>query len=65
MERLTEANPCWINDELWEAACEPSCEEVDEVYRRLKDYEDTGLTPEEISRLKQGWDLISGIIEKL
>lgn len=25
---------------LWESACEPDCEEVDAVYRRLKDYED-------------------------
>ena len=40
MERLTESNPLWIDDELWESACEPDCEEVDAVYRRLKDYED-------------------------
>lgn len=40
MERLTESNPNWINDELWESAREPSCEEIDEVYRRLKHYED-------------------------
>ena len=40
MERLTESNPSWIDDELWERACEPSCEEIDAVYRRLKDYED-------------------------
>lgn len=40
MERLTESNPSWIDDELWESACEPDCEEVDAVYRRLKDYED-------------------------
>lgn len=40
MERLTERNPSWIDDELWESACEPDCEEVDAVYRRLKDYED-------------------------
>lgn len=41
MERLTERNPSWIDDELWESACEPDCEEVDAVYRRLKDYEDS------------------------
>lgn len=40
MERLTERNPSWIDDELWESACEPDCEEVDSVYRRLKEYED-------------------------
>lgn len=40
MERLTERNPLWIDDELWERACEPDCEEVDAVYRKLKDYED-------------------------
>lgn len=40
MERLTEMNPSWIDDELWERACEPDCEEIDAVYRKLKDYED-------------------------
>lgn len=40
MERLTESNPSWIDDELWERACEPDCEEIDAVYRRLKQYED-------------------------
>lgn len=40
MERLTERNPLWIDDELWEKACEPDCEEIDAVYRKLKDYED-------------------------
>lgn len=40
MERLTERNPSWIDDELWESACEPDCEEIDAVYRKLKDYED-------------------------
>ena len=38
MERLTERNPLWIDDELWERACEPDCEEIDAVYRKLKDY---------------------------
>ena len=37
MERLTERNPSWIDDELWEMACEPDCEEIDAVYRKLKD----------------------------
>ena len=40
MDRLTESNPSWIDDELWERACEPDCEEIDAVYRKLKDYED-------------------------
>lgn len=40
MERLTESNPSWIDDELWERACKPDCEEIDAVYRKLKDYED-------------------------
>lgn len=40
MERLTERNPSWIDDELWERTCEPDCEEIDAVYRKLKDYED-------------------------
>ena len=40
MERLTEREPSWIDDELWERACEPDCEEIDAVYRKLKEYED-------------------------
>lgn len=40
MERLTDNNPSWIDDELWERACEPDCEEIDAVYRKLKEYED-------------------------
>lgn len=40
MERLTERNPSWIDDEMWERACEPDCEEIDAVYRKLKYYED-------------------------
>lgn len=48
MERLTEENPTWIDDEFWTSTCEPSMEEIEEVYQKLQDYEDTGLTPEEI-----------------
>ena len=40
MERLTERNPLWMDDEMWERACEPDCEEIDAVYRKLKEYED-------------------------
>ena len=49
MKRLTERNPYWIDDELWESACEPDCEEIDAVYRKLKEYEDL----EEQGRLLQ------------
>lgn len=40
MERLTERNPLWINDEMWLNACELDDEEIEAVYRKLKDYED-------------------------
>ena len=40
MERLTERSPSWIDDEMWERACETDCEEIDAVYRKLKAYED-------------------------
>lgn len=40
MDRLTERNPAWIDDEMWGRACEPDCEEIDAVYRKLKEYED-------------------------
>lgn len=63
MERLTESNPTWIDDELWESACEPDCEEIDAVYRKLKEYEDL----EEQGRLlklpcKDG-DIIYSVVE--
>lgn len=48
MERLTESNPSWIDDELWERACEPDCEEIDAVYlskaQRLRGLRGTGQT---------------------
>lgn len=40
MERLTERNPSWINDEMWLNACEPDDEEIEAVYHKLKEYED-------------------------
>lgn len=40
MERLTEKNPAWIDDELYASACEPDDETIDAVYRKLKAYED-------------------------
>lgn len=45
-ERLTEQNPNWINDELWMSTREPDEKEADKVYHRLREYEDTELTPE-------------------
>ena len=66
MERLTERDPSWIDDELWERACEPDCEEIDAVYRKLKEYEDL----EEHGRLvklpcKVGDTLYSALGEKV
>lgn len=40
MERLTERNPLWINDEMWLNACEPDDEEIESIYYKLKEYED-------------------------
>lgn len=51
MERLTEKEPNWIDDELYMSACEPDDETVDAIYIKLKAYEDTGLEPEEIMHL--------------
>lgn len=51
MERLTERNPSWIEDEFWTAASEPDDEEITDVYIKLKAYEDTGLEPKEIFTL--------------
>lgn len=52
MERLTEQNPSWIDDEFWISAREPDDEEIDAVYLKLKAYEDIG-TPEEFAALKK------------
>ena len=40
MERFTEREPIWIDDEMWVNACEPDIEEIDAVYHKLKDFED-------------------------
>lgn len=40
MERLTEREPYWLGEEFWTSAKEPDDEEIDEVYERLKYYED-------------------------
>lgn len=39
-ERLTERDAYWIGEEFWTSAREPDDEEIDEVYMKLKDYED-------------------------
>lgn len=53
MERLTfEGNFCDIAM-CRERACIGRCSQRD-VWERLKAYEDTGLTPEEVVRLKDG-----------
>lgn len=59
MRRLTESNPSWINDELWESACEPDCEEIDAVYRKLKDYEDLE------ERLSKVYGECGGLLESM
>ena len=55
MERLTHTNKgmAWYkSDLLLLEPCELSYSQVGEVLRRLAAYEDTGLTPEELKRLK-------------
>ena len=52
MKRLTEENPIWLGEEFWYDAKEPDVEEIDAVYMKLREYENTGLEPEEVSQLK-------------
>ena len=40
MSRLTERDVYWFGEEFWVSACEPSDEEIDAVYDKLKHYED-------------------------
>jgi hypothetical protein len=40
MERLTEREPYWLGEEFWTSAKEPDDEEIDNVYAKLKEYED-------------------------
>lgn len=40
MSRLTEREPHWLGEEFWVSAQEPDEEELDEVYMKLKHYED-------------------------
>jgi len=61
MDRLTKQEPNWLNEEFWTSAEEPDMETIDEVYLRLREYENTGLAPEEIldGRMFGGWILCS------
>lgn len=67
MERLTERNPLWIDDEMWERACEPDCEEIDAVYRKLKDYEDAEVKLKEMEEKddfdSENFEVIGNIFE--
>lgn len=40
MKRLTKKNPYWESEEFWTRAEEPDDEEIENVYMRLKYYED-------------------------
>ena len=40
MERLTEKDAYWFGEEFWTSAKEPDDEEIDNVYMKLKEYED-------------------------
>lgn len=40
MKRLTERDAYWYGEEFWISAKEPDEEEIDEVYFKLKEYED-------------------------
>lgn len=40
MERLTERDAYWYGEEFWTSAKEPDDDEIDEIYMKLKQYED-------------------------
>lgn len=40
MERLTERDSYWLGEEFWTSAKEPDDKEIDNVYAKLKEYED-------------------------
>jgi len=58
MNRLTEENPNWLGEEFWYGAEEPDIEDMDEVYLKLREYENTGLQPEEIEQIKDKSSLV-------
>ena len=57
MNRLTKQDAYWMGEEFWTSAEEPDDDEIDKVYMRLKAYEDTGLTPEEVEKLHNEQDI--------
>ena len=52
-DRLTKKEPCWENEEFWISAEEPDESKIDEIYLKLRDYEDTNLSPQEVEQLKK------------
>ena len=54
MNRLTKQDAYWMGEEFWTSSEEPDDDEIDKVYMRLKAYEDTGLTPEEVEKMRDG-----------
>lgn len=64
-KRLTEENPIWLEEELWYTAEYPDAEEIDDVYMKLREYENTGLEPEEVSRLKADVEEIKKSVDSL
>ena len=52
MNRLTNQDAYWIGEQFWTSAEEPDDDEIDKVYMRLKAYEDTGLMPEEVEKMR-------------
>lgn len=55
MKRLTKTKEerYGIEEEGWYRNCEPDVGDIDDVYERLAEYEDTGLTPEQVQELKE------------
>ena len=65
VKRLTEENPIWLEEELWYTAEYPDAEEIDDVYMKMREYENTGLEPEEVSRLKADVEEIKKSVDSL
>jgi len=53
MQRLTDKDPCWFGEEPLISAEDPGDDVTDKVYERLKEYEDTGLSPKEVEWIAQ------------
>lgn len=65
MKRLTEINRYWEEDEFWYDVREPDVEDIDKIYNRLAAYEDTGLEPDTISKIRDIVLDISGDLDRL